>query len=41
MKNKKILIAVACVILAIWPGRIGEDFVFDRFEVGSTGVQEK
>lgn len=41
MKNKNILIAVACVILAVWPGKVGEDFVSDRFEVGSTGGEAK
>lgn len=41
MKSKNILIAVACVILAIWPGRVGEDFVSDRFEVENTGGEAK
>jgi len=40
MKNKKILIVVVCVILAVWPGRVGEDFVSAPFEVERTGGGE-
>ena len=40
MKNKKILIVVVCVILAVWPGRVGEDFVSVPFEVERTGGGE-
>lgn len=38
MKNKKILMVVVCVILAVWPGRVGEDFVSAPFEIGVQGV---
>lgn len=41
MKNKKILMVVVCVILAVWPGRVGEDFVSVPFDVERTGGEAK
>ncbi|VVM68306.1 hypothetical protein PS624_01668 [Pseudomonas fluorescens] len=40
MKNNKILMVAVCVILAVWPGRVGEDFVSAPFEVERTGGGE-